>query len=95
MRFWTEYYPERIYHLDYEKLVINNKTETKKLLEFIDIGWDDKCLSPEKNDRLTATASASQVKEKIYQGSSKSWENYSSFLNDFFERSSLKPWQQN
>ena len=79
MRFWTEYYPERIYHLDYEKLVINNKTETKKLLEFIDIGWDDKCLSPEKNDRLTATASASQVKEKIYQGSSKSWENYSSF----------------
>lgn len=85
MIFWEKYLSNRIYNIDYEKLVVNQEKETRKLIEYIGLDWTDDFLSPEKNDRAVITASNFQVKQSIYQGSSQQWKNYKEFLNDTFD----------
>ena len=81
MEFWKQSLSKKIYSLDYELLVENQESETRKLIHYIDLDWDEKCLSPENNRRSVATTSNVQVREKVYQGSSQKWKNYAPFLN--------------
>ena len=81
MQFWSKSFSNRIYNLDYELLTVNQKDETRKLIEYLDLDWDDKCLSPQNNKRSVTTASNVQVREKIYQDSSQQWKKYKPFLN--------------
>jgi hypothetical protein len=81
MAFWQESFSNRIYDVDYELLTINQEDETRKLIQYLDLSWDEKCLSPQENKRRVATASNMQVREKVYQGSSQQWKKYKPFLN--------------
>ncbi len=81
MRFFNDSLNHNIYNLDYESLVVNNEKETRNLLQYLNIDWDEACLSPHKNPRPALTASNIQVREKIYQGSSNRWKNFQPFLN--------------
>lgn len=83
MEFWHEKFPGQIYDLNYEALTKNQEEETRKLLKFLDLDWEDACLSFEKSDRAVKTASYLQVKEKMYTGSSEKWRNYEPYLGDF------------
>ena len=76
MDFWHELFPGKIYDINYEKLTTNQKDETKKLLEYCDLEWDENCLNFHTNKRAIKTASASQVRKKMYQGSSEDWKKY-------------------
>lgn len=80
MDFWHKLFPNKIYDLNYEKLTENQKNETEKLLEYCELDWDEKCLEFYKSDRGIKTASASQVRKKMYQGSSDAWKKYESYL---------------
>ncbi len=79
--FWKNKLPNRIYDVDYELLTLKQEDETRKLINFIGLNWEDKCLSPQNNTRSVATASNTQVRKKIYQGSSQEWKKYRPFLN--------------
>ena len=81
MKFWEQQYKDRIYNLVYEKLVTNQEDETKKLIQHLDLTWEDQCLNPHKNKRVVHTASSTQVKKKIYQDSSEKWKKFRPFLN--------------
>lgn len=85
MDFWTTRLSERIYNLDYELLTVNQESETRQLINYLGLEWDDNCLSPENNTRNIATASNLQVRKKVYQGSSEQWKKYESFLNGAFD----------
>lgn len=80
MKFWHELFPNKIYDLSYEKMTENQKKETENLLEYCELDWDDNCLEFHKNKRGVKTASASQVRQKIYQGSSDSWKKYEPYI---------------
>jgi len=84
MLFWGEHYSERIYNLDYEQLTADQETETKKLIQYLGIDWEDACLSPEKNKRYVKTASSMQVREKVYKGSSEEWKKFEKYLDKAF-----------
>jgi tetratricopeptide (TPR) repeat protein len=85
MEFWESSLSERIYELDYEKLTFDQETETHQLINYLDLNWDEKCLSPQDNMRSVATASNIQVRKKVYQGSSEKWKKYEPFLNGVFD----------
>ncbi len=85
MDFWHELFPNRIFDLSYEKLTENQKSETKKLLNYCELEWDDNCLDFHKNDRGIKTASASQVRQKMYQGSSDVWKKYEPYLKPLID----------
>ncbi len=81
MKYWCLTLPNRIYDLDYDALTENQEEETRNLIDHLGLGWDDACLSPQNNIRGVATASAMQVRQKVYQGSSEKWKRYLPFLN--------------
>ena len=80
MGFWHDQFPNKIYDLNYENLTTNQEDETKKLLEYCELDWDENCLNFHTNTRTVKTASSLQVKEKMYQGSSEAWKKYESYL---------------
>jgi tetratricopeptide (TPR) repeat protein len=80
MNFWHEQFPSQIYDINYEFLTTNQEEETRKLLAYCELEWDENCLNFHKNKRTVKTASSLQVKEKIYQGSSEAWKKYESHL---------------
>ena len=81
MWYWKQSLGERIYDLEYESLTVNQSRETRKLIEHLDLSWEDRCLSPQSNERHVDTASSVQVRQRIYQGSSERWERYRPYLN--------------
>ena len=81
MDFWTNSLKKRIFDLDYELLTVKQESETRRLIEYVGLDWDEKCLSPQNNTRRVKTASNLQVRKKLYQGSSEQWKKYKPFLN--------------
>jgi len=80
MTFWHEKFPNKIYDLNYENLTTNQEKETRKLLKYCELEWDDNCLKFHKNKRAVKTASSLQVRKKIYKNSSDAWKKYESNL---------------
>jgi tetratricopeptide (TPR) repeat protein len=85
MEFWDQHYGCHIYHLDYDRLTIGQEIETRKLIEHIELGWQDACLSPQDNKRSVSTASQQQVREKVYTGSSQAWRKFEPYINGAFD----------
>jgi Flp pilus assembly protein TadD len=85
MQFWQEEYGNQIYNLNYEMLTIDQKDETKKLIQNLGLEWEEKCLMPQDNKRRVSTASSNQIREKIYQGSSQNWKKFKPFLNGILD----------
>jgi len=85
MRFWDQSYNDRIYNLDYDKLTEDQESETRHLIEYLELNWQDTCLTPQENKRSVKTASQQQVRQKVYKGSSQLWRKYESCLNSAFD----------
>jgi len=49
-------------------------------LDFIGLEWDDRCLEFYDTKRQVVSASAWQVRQKIYKDSVARWRNYEKFL---------------
>ena len=81
MNFWKKLFNNKIYDVNYESLTINHEDEIKKLIKYLDLNWEEECLSPEKNKRAVTTASNKQIRDKIFKGSSERWKNYKPFLD--------------
>ena len=80
MAFWHAVFPGHIYDLDYEALTENQETETKALLEFVGLAWEENVLTFHTHERGVRTASSMQVRQKMFQGSSAEWQKYAEFL---------------
>ena len=80
MDFWHELYPNQIYDMCYEDLTINQEEETRKLLEYCELDWDENCLNFHTNKRAVKTISTLQVRQKMYQGSSEAWKKHEAYL---------------
>ena len=80
MGFWHKSFPNKIHDISYERLTTHQEDETHKLLKYCELDWDNNCLNFHKNTRAVHTASASQVRQKMYQGSSDAWKKYEKFL---------------
>ena len=85
MEFWANTLSNRIYKLDYEQLTVNQESETRQLIDYLGLDWDENCLSPQNNTRSVATASNVQVRKKVYRDSSEQWKKYQPFLNGAFD----------
>ena len=85
MDIWYQKYGDRIYNLDYDKLTEDQEPEIRRLIEYLELSWQDACLAPEKNKRAVKTASQHQVRMKIYKGSSQAWRKYEPFLDRVFD----------
>jgi tetratricopeptide (TPR) repeat protein len=80
MDHWSAVLPGTVYSLNYENLVADQIDETRKLLEFCGLDWEDACAEFHRNPSATTTASASQVRRPIYDSSVAQWRHYTAQL---------------
>ena len=85
MTFWFHSSSHNIFNLQYEKLTTDQKAQTRLLLNYLELEWEEQCLEPHKSNRIVRTASNLQVRKKIYRGSSRKWEIYKPYLAGVFE----------
>ena len=76
MEYWRNTLPGSIYDLSYERLVADQEVETRKLLEYCNLPWDEACLDFHKTRRIVNTTSNIQVRRPIYKDSVKLWKRY-------------------
>jgi tetratricopeptide (TPR) repeat protein len=81
MRHWHAVLPEgTILDMRYEDMVADTEGQARRLLEYLDLPWDEKCLDFHKTRRPVKTASAAQVRKPIYNTSLARWEPYRAHL---------------
>lgn len=81
MRHWHKVLPEgTILDLPYEDLVADTEVQARRVLKFVGLPWDDKCLEFYKNERLVKTASVAQVRKPIYKTSVARWKYFARHL---------------
>ena len=85
MAFWRQKFPARIHDLSYEELTENQESETRNLLAYVGLDWEDQCLEFHKTSRAVHTASAAQVRQEMYRGSSEEWRKYARHLKPMIE----------
>jgi hypothetical protein len=85
MAFWQQKFPGEIFELRYEDLTEHQEDETRQLLEYVGLKWEDECLEFHKTKRAVRTASATQVRQKMYLGSSEEWRNYEKYIEPLIE----------
>ncbi|MDX2427466.1 MAG: tetratricopeptide repeat protein [Xanthomonadales bacterium] len=91
MEFWRQAFPDQIYDLDYESLTENQEQETRHLLEYCGLDWEDQCLDFHKTRRSVQTLSARQVRKAMYTGSSRVWRKYETHLQPMLEALGIEP----
>jgi hypothetical protein len=70
MAHWRSVLPQRIFmDIDYEALVSAPRDETRRLLRFLDLPWNEACMRFFENSRIVNTASFAQVRRPIYRSS--------------------------
>jgi hypothetical protein len=80
MAHWHAVMPGVIYELTYERLVGDQIGETRKLLAHCGLAWQDACVDFHRNAAATTTASASQIREPMYDTSVAQWRHYAAQL---------------
>ena len=85
MNFWNEKLPNQIYSCEYENLVSNKLQETKKMIAFCNLNWEENCADHTNNDGVIKTVSISQARKPVYKTSIKLSDNYLNYL-DFLKK---------
>jgi tetratricopeptide (TPR) repeat protein len=70
MQHWRAVLPAAAFlEIDYEELVLDPRTQTARLLEFLGLPWHEPCLRFFESRRQVSTASKAQVRRPIYRSS--------------------------
>lgn len=85
-RYWTETLDVPFLELHYEDLVGDQEHQTRRILDFLDVPFDDACLRFHESDRHATTLSQEQVKQKMYSTSKGRWRNYETHLGPAIDR---------
>jgi tetratricopeptide (TPR) repeat protein len=83
--YWTDVVETPVMQLHYDRLVVDQENETRRLLEFLDLPWEDECMEFHKSTRVAATISYDQVNQKMYTSSSGRWKNYEKHLGPLID----------
>ncbi|MGB8275134.1 MAG: sulfotransferase, partial [Alphaproteobacteria bacterium] len=85
MDHWRKVLPAPVLEVQYEDLVADQEAQSRRLIEFCGLEWDDKCLEFHKTERPIRTASSWQVRQPIYSSSVDRWRPYVSHLKPLID----------
>lgn len=81
MAHWQEVLEIPMMTVQYEKLVEDQEGISRKIIDFVGLEWDDRCLEFYKAKRSVSTASYEQVRQPIYKRSKQRWRNYEKHID--------------
>ncbi len=80
MNHWHTVLPGKILEVRYEALVADPEKESRRLLDFCGLTWENQVLRFQDNPTAALTASASQVRQPMYTSSVGKWRQFESHL---------------
>jgi hypothetical protein len=80
MKHWHKVMPGRVHTLVYEDLVADTELESRRLLKFCGLEWQEQCLRFYENSAAATTASSVQVRRPVYSSSVQKWRYFESQL---------------
>ena len=80
MEHWTAALDIPILHVEYETLVAEPEKEIRRLIDFLGLEWDDRCMKFHEVKRDVLTLSYDQVNKPMYSSAVKRYEKYEAHL---------------
>jgi tetratricopeptide (TPR) repeat protein len=77
--------PGTLLEVPYAELVADQENWTRKIVAFLDLEWDERCLEFHQTQRPVLTASFWQVRQRLYQSSLGRGRHYEKFLGPLRE----------
>jgi tetratricopeptide (TPR) repeat protein len=77
--------PGRVHRVLYEHMIDDTEAEVRRLLEYCNLPFDDRCLRFYENERAVRTASSEQVRQPIFRGGVDHWRHYEPWLDPLKE----------
>jgi len=86
MRHWNRVLPAgALLDMHYEDMVADTEAQARRLLAYLELPWDARCLDFHQNQRRVSTASAAQVRKPIYRSSVARWQRFEKHLAPLLE----------
>jgi len=85
MDHWRKELPDQFYEIKYEELTSNQEEESRKLIDYCGLEWQDACLDFYKTKRKVKTASAFQVRQPMSNKSVGLWKKYGEGLKPLLD----------
>ena len=73
--------PGRVHRVIYEHMIDDTEGEIRRLLDYCQLPFDERCLRFYENDRAVRTASSEQVRKPIFREGVDHWRNYEPWLS--------------
>ena len=80
MEHWDRVLPGKVLRVQHEDLLHDLKGQVRRMLEFLDLPFEDGCLRYWETDRAVRTPSSEQVRQPIYRHGQQQWHNYAPWL---------------
>lgn len=86
MQHWRRVLPiGTLLDVHYEDMVASTEIQARRLLDYLELPWDDRCLDFHRNRRVVRTASLAQVRKPIYRSSVARWQNFEAHLGPLLD----------
>jgi len=85
-RHWRETLGSRMIEVAYEDIVTDQERQTRRLLDYLGLEFEEACLNFDTNEKPVATASSVQVREKVHTRSVGKWKNFEAQLAPLYEK---------
>ena len=85
MAHWEEVLPGRVLRVQYEDTVADLESQVRRILDYLELPWEESCLHYHDTDRAVRTASSEQVRQPIYTSGLGFWHNYEPYLEELRE----------
>jgi len=85
MDHWEEVLPGKILRVQYEDVVANTETQVRRILDYLDLPFEEACVEFHKTERSVRTASSEQVRQPIFKSGLEQWRNFEPWLDPLKE----------
>ena len=80
MEHWESVLPGKIIRIRYEDVVEDLESQVDRLLSFLELPFDQRCIDFHQTERAVHTPSAEQVRQPIYKTGLEQWKNFAGYL---------------
>lgn len=80
MDHWDDVLPGKVLRVQYEDVVADTETQVRRILDYLELPFEEDCLNFHENKRSVRTASSEQVRQPIFKSGLEQWRNFEPWL---------------
>ena len=85
MDHWDEVLPGKILRVQYEDVVADTEKQVRRILDYLDLPFEEQCVEFHKSKRSVRTPSSEQVRQPIFKSGLEQWRNFEPWLDPLKE----------